>query len=84
MLSAHFSMQLNKRFGLYSDDMTEKKILMAVAKKEVTFYYKDHGCVTFRTHALGPEMIVVIARDGTLVTCDLPSNIHRQKEAIRG
>ncbi len=88
MLTAHFSMQLNRRFGLYSDDMTEKKILMAVSKHEVTFLYKDKNCVTFRTKALGPEMIVTMStKNGAFVTCDLPVNIHKHnksQEAING
>ena len=82
MMTAHFSMQLLRRFNIYSDEMTEKKILMAVSKHEVTFLYKDKNCITFRTHALGPEMIVTVATDGALVTCDLPRNIHRTKEAV--
>ena len=83
MVSAHFSMRLYQRFNIYSDGMTEKKILMAVAKKEVIFYYKDRGCVTFRTKALGPEMVITISGDGTLVTCDLPTNIHLNKKGRR-
>jgi len=77
MMSNHFSQRLLQRFGIYSDEMTEKKILMSVAKKKARLMRSDASGHLFLTEALGPTMIVVFSITGDLITCDLPNKGRR-------
>ena len=80
MMSLHFKERLLQRFDIYWDDMTEKKILMAIAQKKVEYVRRDDKTVTFRTVALGKWMNVTMSYKGCLVTCDLPVNAIRRKK----
>ena len=82
MMSRHFSERLYQRFGIYSDDSTEKKILIAISKKQAKYIRTDPTGVVFLTRALGPEMVIVFSKKGDLVTCDLPSKLRSKKHAM--
>ena len=79
MITRHFSERLYRRFGIYSDDSTEKKVLMAIARKQAKYIRTDDTGVIFLTRALGPEMVIVFSKKGDLVTCDLPSKLRNGK-----
>ena len=78
MMSRHFSERLYQRFRIYSDEFTEKRILLAISQRKARYIRTDSTGVLFLTNALGPEMIVVFSKKGDLVTCDLPSKVGKR------
>jgi hypothetical protein len=83
---AHFAEKLESRFHMPYTDTIRQKILSAIGSGKAHYKcsVKDEKGVKllFYTRIFGSPMIVVISKDGTLITCYNPSVYSEERGKI--